>query len=198
MIPKVIHYVWLGKNEKTELFKQCLFSWRRFFPDAKIIEWNEDNLKFIDNKYYLEALDRGKYAFASDYARLRILSEYGGFYFDSDLELINNVSDFCGYDFVCCTEKGQNNIYYPIMTAFLGSAPNNRVIKSFLKCYDDLSFINKEGRENLTTNVILLSKVLKEQFGIADEICGNTKINLSNDEVIFPYYYFGRLLGGGG
>lgn len=93
-------------------------------------------------------------------------------------------------------KKGQNNIYYPIMTAFLGSAPNNRVIKSFLKCYDDLSFINKEGRENLTTNVILLSKVLKEQFGIADEICGNTKINLSNDEVIFPYYYFGRLLGG--
>lgn len=28
-------------------------------------------------------------------------------------------------------KKGQNNIYYPIMTAFLGSAPNNRVIKSF-------------------------------------------------------------------
>lgn len=93
------------KMRRQSCLNNAFFSWRRFFPDAKIIEWNEDNLKFIDNKYYLEALDRGKYAFASDYARLRILSEYGGFYFDSDLELINNVSDFCGYDFVCCTEK---------------------------------------------------------------------------------------------
>ena len=28
MIPKVIHYVWLGKNEKTELFKEGLSKYR--------------------------------------------------------------------------------------------------------------------------------------------------------------------------
>ena len=44
MIPKTIHYCWFGKNPKPELVLKCLASWRKFAPDYKIIELNEDNI----------------------------------------------------------------------------------------------------------------------------------------------------------
>ena len=53
----------------------------------KIIEWNEDNLPNYSNTFYQQALANKDYAFASDYARLRILQQYGGVYMDTDMYL---------------------------------------------------------------------------------------------------------------
>lgn len=36
MIPKIIHYVWLGDDQKTLLVKKCLKSWRKKLPDYEI------------------------------------------------------------------------------------------------------------------------------------------------------------------
>lgn len=38
--------------------------------------------------------DQGKYAFASDWARLHILQEHGGIYLDTDVELMKPFDDF--------------------------------------------------------------------------------------------------------
>lgn len=38
MIPKTIHYVWLGDKPKPKKIKKCIASWKRFCPDYKIIE----------------------------------------------------------------------------------------------------------------------------------------------------------------
>ena len=54
-IPKIIHYVWLGKGQKNELFYKCLESWKKFCPDYEIKEWNEDNFDFSDCKYAMLA-----------------------------------------------------------------------------------------------------------------------------------------------
>lgn len=32
-IPKVIHYCWFGRGEKSELMKRCIASWRKYCPD---------------------------------------------------------------------------------------------------------------------------------------------------------------------
>ena len=49
MIPKKIHYCWFGGNPLNELGKKCVESWKRYFPDYEIIEWNEssDLLNFL-------------------------------------------------------------------------------------------------------------------------------------------------------
>lgn len=43
MIPKVIHYVWLGKREKPEKIKNAMVTWQKVLGQDgyKIIEWNE-------------------------------------------------------------------------------------------------------------------------------------------------------------
>ena len=94
MIPKIIHYVWVGNNEKPEIVLKCIESWKKYCPDFEIIEWNNDSLKEIDNKYVSQAFECKKWAFVSDYLRLYALKNFGGFYFDTDLEITNRLDNF--------------------------------------------------------------------------------------------------------
>lgn len=93
MIPKVIHYCWFGNNPLPPLALQCIDSWKKFFPGYDIIEWNEKNFDVNIIPYVSEAYKKGKYAFVSDYARFWILYNYGGIYFDTDVEVISSFED---------------------------------------------------------------------------------------------------------
>ena len=99
MIPKVIHYCWFGRNEKPELIKRCIESWKKYLPDYRIIEWNEDNFNISSFAFTKSAYEIKKWAFVSDVARLTALVEYGGFYFDTDVEVleIDPISKFLNY-----------------------------------------------------------------------------------------------------
>lgn len=55
MIPKIIHYCWVGNCPKPKSVLYCIESWRKFCPDYRIIEWNESNYDFSKNKYMWQA-----------------------------------------------------------------------------------------------------------------------------------------------
>ena len=98
MIPKAIHYCWFGGGKKPKLAKKCIESWKRFCPDYEIKEWNEDNFDFTVMPFMAEAYKAKKYAFVSDVARLLVLEKYGGIYFDTDVELIKDISPLINDD----------------------------------------------------------------------------------------------------
>lgn len=104
MIPKTIHYCWFGKNPLPPLAKECIESWRKFFPDYEIKQWDETNFDINQIPYISEAYKQKKYAFVSDYARFWIIYNYGGLYFDTDVEVIRPMDDiiakgnFMGYE----------------------------------------------------------------------------------------------------
>jgi len=106
MIPKVIHYCWFGRNSLPPLAVKCLESWKRFFPDYEIKEWNEDNFDVNIISYTAEAYRVKKYAFVSDYARFWILYHYGGLYFDTDVEVIKSMDDIIAKGSFMGCEKG--------------------------------------------------------------------------------------------
>ena len=93
MIPKIIHYCWFGGKPLPPLALSCINSWKKFFPDYEIKEWNEKNFDVNQIKYTKEAYKQKKYAYVSDYARFKILKEYGGIYFDTDVEIIRSFKD---------------------------------------------------------------------------------------------------------
>ena len=93
MIPKIIHYCWFGGNLLPELAQKCIESWKVYLPDYKIKEWNESNFDLNCCTYVKEAYEAKKWAFVSDYARFWILYTYGGLYFDTDVEVIKDMSD---------------------------------------------------------------------------------------------------------
>lgn len=104
-IPKIIHYCWFGHNEMPQAIKDCMASWKKFFPDWQIIEWNEFNYDVHKIPYTSDAYNFKKWAFVSDYARCDVLYQYGGVYLDVDVEFIKPLPEellklrgFCGFE----------------------------------------------------------------------------------------------------
>ena len=85
MIPKVIHYFWLGGKEKSSLVKKCIDSWKNYLPDYEIIEWNESNTNLDISPYVKKAYKNKKWAYLTDYLLLYIIYNHGGIYFDMDV-----------------------------------------------------------------------------------------------------------------
>lgn len=104
MIPKIIHYCWFGGNPLPPLAVECIASWKKFFPDYEIKRWDESNFDVNSIPYTEGAYKQKKYAFVSDYARFWIMYNYGGLYFDTDVEVIRPFDDiiqkgnFMGYE----------------------------------------------------------------------------------------------------
>lgn len=93
MIPRIIHYCWFGGNPLPKSAQSCIASWRKFMPDCEILEWNEQNFDVNDHPYTRAAYAAGKYAYVSDFARYKILEEWGGIYFDTDVEAVAPIDD---------------------------------------------------------------------------------------------------------
>lgn len=92
MIPQKIHYCWFGNKPLPKSALNCIRSWERHFPDYEIVEWNENNFDVKQIAYTKEAYEAKKYAFVSDYARFWILYNYGGIYFDTDVEVVKDMA----------------------------------------------------------------------------------------------------------
>ena len=96
-IPKKIHYCWFGRGPLTDKQKMCIASWKGLLPDYEIVCWNEDNIP--SNNFYLEAaLNNKKWANVSNFIRLYALSNVGGIYLDTDIQLLRPLDDFLDLD----------------------------------------------------------------------------------------------------
>lgn len=140
-IPKVIHYCWFGNGELPQLAKKCIASWKKHCPDYQIVCHSEENFDINENRYAKEAYEAKKWAFVSDYVRLKVLYEQGGIYLDTDVELIKPLDDliekngFMGFD--DCEQ----------LSTGLGFAceKGNELVGAFLKDYDDIPFLLEDG-----------------------------------------------------
>lgn len=87
MMPKVIQYCWFGNSPLSELAQECITSWKKYCPEYEIKEWNESNFDVNCCDFVKEAYEMKKWAFVSDYARLKIIYEQGGIYLDTDVRI---------------------------------------------------------------------------------------------------------------
>ena len=180
-IPKVIHYCWFGRGELPKLAKKCIQSWKKYCPDYEIICWNEDNFDVTQNPYMLEAYEAKKWAFVSDYARLKLIYDHGGIYFDTDVELCKPIDDlledggFMGFD-----EKGS------VATGLgFGAEKENRIVAEMLKDYEGVHFLMADGSFNLMPCPDRNTDTLK-RLGMDT---GNTSQRFM-DMVFYPREYF--------
>ena len=146
-IPKIIHYMWLGKKELPDLLKRCMESWQKYCPDYHIQRWDESNYDIEKNLYMKNAYKEGKYGFVPDYARLDILYQYGGIYMDTDIELIKPLDDLLGQDSFCGVEKWQTINFGGCSGAVKGS----RAIEKFLEARQLLTFYDESGHIDTNT-----------------------------------------------
>ena len=150
MIPKTIHYCWFGRNPLPDSAVKCINSWRKFFPDYEIKEWNEDNFDVNSIPYTAEAYEARKYAFVSDYARFWILYHFGGIYFDTDVEVIKPMDDIIERGPFMGIEVVGTDIFvsYPLVNPGLGVGAEGGMhfFKDVLDYYGSLHFLSSNGK----------------------------------------------------
>ena len=189
MIPKVIHYCWFGGKPLPELAKKCIASWKKYCPDYEIKEWNEANYDFSGCEYAQEAYKAKKYAFVSDCARFDILYQFGGIYFDTDVELIKPIDEiiergaFMGVEDLSIGEETEKIYVAPGLG--IAAEAGMKLYKELLDFYHTIHFINSDGSYNLETVVSYTTKIL---FNHGLKI--SKKIQDVNGITIYPKEYF--------
>ena len=169
-IPKKIHYFWFGNGEKNELFYKCYKSWQTYAPGFEIIEWNESNCDINECDYVREAYKAKKWAFVSDYFRIKIIYEYGGIYVDTDTEFVNNIVPLT-----------VNNAFFAFETkrqihaGIFGAIPHAEVMKKWLATYENDHFVNPDGTLNTSNTIVKrLTKILEKYYNA--ELNGSKQI----------------------
>lgn len=187
MIPKVINYCWFGGNPLPDDAKRCISSWKQYFPDYEIKEWNETNFDLDSCDYIKEACQAKKWAFVSDYARFWILYKYGGLYFDTDVEVIKSMDDLVEKGPFMGEEAGLPNCSKSECNPGLGLAagPGLGLYQEILDYYYTQHFINSDGSLNQETVVTRTSNILRKHG-----FKGDGSIEYVDGIYIYPPEYF--------
>ncbi len=184
-IPKTIHYCWFGRNPMPKLAEKCINSWKKYCPNYDIIEWNEDNFDInACPEYVRQAYEAKKWAFVTDYARLKILYENGGIYFDTDVEIIKKLEFLQKERCFMCIEFAYD--CNKVNTGLgLGSEKGFPLIKEMMDDYNDRLFIREDGSHDITTCTVINTEILK-RHGFVEE----NRMQTVAGATVFPSEYF--------
>jgi len=181
LIPRLIHCCWFGGKEMPALARKCMNSWKEFNPQYEIKIWNENNFDINSNQYTREAYEKKKWAFVTDYVRLKVLYDYGGIYMDTDVEVLKpldrflTLSAFSGFE---------SNVTIP--TGIIGAAKNNYWIEMLLGDYENRKFIKSDGSMDYTTNVESITATTQKMYPINL----NNTLQSFNEVTIYPFDWF--------
>ena len=183
MIPKVIHYCWFGKNPLPKLAVKCINSWKRKLPDYQIIEWNESNFDISSAPIYVrQAYNAKKWAFVTDYVRLKVVYDFGGIYLDTDVELLKNLDNLlCNHAYF-----GFEDEKYVATGLGFGAEKKEKILYELLSDYEGISFIKPDGSYDTLSCPIRNTKIL-----INHGLIQNNKEQILEGNIhIYPSEYF--------
>lgn len=175
MIPKIIHYCWYGRGKKDELAERCIASWKKYCPEYRIVEWNEDNCDVESSIWASEAYANKKWAFVSDFFRLKVMYEYGGVYMDTDVELFDNLDRFLeDENFVGLADDTY------IGSGMFGCSKGSPFCKELLNYYEGRRYIKKNGVFNDIPNNQIYTAICMKKLGLK---YGDSLISMGNTRV---------------
>ena len=186
LIPKKIHYMWLGKKQIPPSLQRCIDSWKKYCPDYEIMQWDENNYDVEKHVYMKEAYKQGAYGFVPDYARLDILYRHGGIYMDTDVEVVKNLDPLLCQEAFCGVEKWQVVNFGGCSGAIKG----HRMIGEFLKARKDVLFLDAEGNTNrMTCGFYDTNTAIKNGYQINGLTQNMQGMNLYAFDYFHPYDY---------
>lgn len=132
LIPKIIHFIWLGSALPSK-YLPFIASWEQYHPDWEIKVWDDQAVSKLNlkNKYLYD--QASNYGYKSDLARYEILYEFGGIYVDIDFECLQP------FDFL-----------HDIYNFYAGLFPNQGIVANGLFACEPKHAIMKLCVDNLT------------------------------------------------
>lgn len=184
-----------------ESAQKCIESWKQYCPDYQIREWNESNFNLNICAYVKEAYQEKKWAFVSDYARFWIIYNFGGFYLDTDVEIVKPIDKiiakgaFMGCEPALLGTNGVSDLEgmaYLVNPGLGFAAPfHHPFIKEVLDSFENRSFYKSNGELDLTTIVETTTVALKRSgFKGLDLIQKIDSLTIYPSEYFCPKNYF--------
>jgi mannosyltransferase OCH1-like enzyme len=91
VIPRLLHYVWVGDRPLPAKVQINLETWLDANPGFELRAWTNENVQF-DNPYLEKCRAQHHWANASNYIRLQKVLEHGGIYLDTDIMIIRSLA----------------------------------------------------------------------------------------------------------
>ncbi|MEP0710332.1 MAG: glycosyltransferase, partial [Algoriphagus sp.] len=186
MIPKIIHYCWFGENVLPELTIYCIKTWKNYFPDYQFIMWNETNAP-MDNPYMKKAYSLQNWANLSNYTRLFALKKHGGWYFDTDVEILKT-PDFSEFKEKCFlgieSDIWENEIL--VNNAVISCTANHPFIS---QCLAELE-TRFDGSENANESSPVLTTRLLQNIGFKRNPGVFNGVRVFDKSIFYPISYF--------
>lgn len=182
MIPKTIYYCWFGRKPLPKSVKKCIASWKKYCPNYTITEINEDNFDVHSNPYTSHFYHKKRYAFVSDYARLKVIYDNGGIYMDTDVELLKSLDPllqyrcYFGFEFKGAVNSGQG----------FGAERNLPLLKDMMTAYDAMAPINNKCEAVICTKINTDAFVERYQL----KLDGKTQFFEDKTIAVFSPEYF--------
>lgn len=180
-IPKKIHYVWVGTAPIPERDQQFIKHWQELNPGFTIKRWTE---KDIDTKKYplvAKAINEKRWALASDIIRMYAIYTEGGFYFDTDVELLKPLDDLLKYDGFASWESN-----YWFTTSGFGAKKHSPWIEKILKRYE--GYLPKKITNTTFMGTVHSPSIFAEDvYGL--KLDGQTRVYDDKFAVFAPEYF---------
>lgn len=167
MIPKIIHYCWLGRAPLPLLAEECIASWKKHMPDWEYMRWDETNFDIAAAPLYVQqAYEARKFAFVSDYVRLWALERFGGLYMDIDFLVFRSFEDLMDKYAAFAGVEGCKR--QAVMMGVIASEAHGAWVTDMLRTYDARAFTKEDGSLDMTPNTSYFSDRLESQGYIPD------------------------------
>lgn len=207
MIPKIIHYCWLGNNPIPPNQVECMNSWQKYCPNVKIVRWDFAKFDIKSVPLVKEAVEANKLAFAADYIRQYALYYEGGVYLDTDVMLYDDIFKYLDADYVSAVEyhpkksDRESNIGFldndgirtsdrikvygiGILSAILASVPKHPLVKKCMDFYEQKS-LNDILINHLTAPTVIAYNA--EEYGFKYK---NAEQRLENSIHLYTPQFF--------
>jgi hypothetical protein len=94
VIPRIVHWLWLGPDAVPDIFRHYTESWRTHHPGWEMRMWRDDSLPPLSCQAEYDQTTGFKKRY--DIARLEILRQFGGVIVDMDVEAIRPLDPLLG------------------------------------------------------------------------------------------------------
>lgn len=186
LIPKTIHYIWFSGTPIPDKLQKCIDSWKEKCPDYEVVRWDASNYDYKKYPYTRQAYEAERWGYVADVARLEILYEYGGFYLDTDVELLKSLDElrfqkgFCGRE-----DWGHVNF-----GGGSGCVKHLDIVGELLDFRKDVPFLLENGQYNVEASGYYETKPLMDRgLSITNQTEIVEDLTVYASEFFCPYNY---------
>lgn len=148
MIPKIIHQIWVGDNQKMP--KEWMDTWRRQNPTWQYWFWGNFHLSALDwecRKQLDKYIEAECWAGVADVMRYEILYRFGGVFTDADSEALKPIPDEWLESGTFAAWESETHREGLVANGFIGSEPNSPILREMIDAIKRMENPLRRGRK---------------------------------------------------